>query len=396
VSRILPQIGRSALVLAVLLLGGSLRAVFKYLPAPGLVSAVMLGGGFGGYAALLFAAHHSSLARSFFFRRPKLLCALLLLAIAAASYVIYPIADARRDQGAGSTADDAIIQAAHDFLSSGSMYARTLPGGIPLSPGPGWVLLNVPLANSPWYWALSPLYILVCLLIYGRLVGSAYQSAVVLCLLSTSLLFWELLVTGHDLVALGFALAALSMAAWKLSLDRDQGLLGPAALGIVLGMIATSRLIFAPFPLLLALLAWKSNRKFALRLGGVGVLVTALLHAYFYATSDYYQPLHLWGRGKGAGWDLMVLGMAAEIIALAYVYRRVGRRPTEWLYGVWLVLAVPLFFISLGELRSVGWNFARWEGANYLFPSVPCYLFYMATTMCPPRDDVPKPVAEKS
>ena len=374
-------------LLVVMLLGGSLRAVFKYLPAPTFVSLGMFCGGWWGYALLISRAKNSSLSRLFLFRKPRLLCACLILAIAAASYVIYPLADARRNLGAGSTADDAIIQASQTFCSSGSMYSATLPGGIPISPGPGWVLLNLPLANSQWYWLISPGYIVLALLVFSKLSASARQSAFVLCLLSSSLLFWELLTTGSDLVAVGFALAALTVATWKLSQNPTPGLAGPIAVGVLAGMVATSRVVFAAFPLLLALFAWKSSRKASLLVAGLGVLTVAGLHAYFFCSSDNYQPFHLFGRGRSnVGYDFIALGLVAEVLAVTYAYRHTNRRGAEWLCGVWLCLFVPLFLISIGELRAVSWNFARWEGANYLFPCIPAYLFYVATTVFEPQN----------
>jgi hypothetical protein len=111
----------------------------------------------------------------------------------------------------------------------------------------------------------------------------------------------------------------------------------------------------------------------------VGIGVAAMLHGYFYWTSDVYQPLHLLSRGKhGVGLDFIALGLAAECAAVGYALLRAGHRPEDWLFAAWLCLAIPLGLISLGELRAVGWSLARWEGANYIFPCVPCYLFYVA------------------
>src|SRR5262249_377677 len=63
-----------ALLLTVLLLGGSARVVYKYLPAPGIVSVVMLVGGFLGYWLVL-----SRVARSCPEETPKPLADLALI-----------------------------------------------------------------------------------------------------------------------------------------------------------------------------------------------------------------------------------------------------------------------------------------------------------------------------
>jgi len=376
-----PASYRTALILVLLLLVGSLRAVFKYLPWPGWIALGMLTGGLTAYAFLMARVKSNGMGEHFPFRYPKTLCVLLLILFATASYEVYPLADARRLWGAGSTADDGLIQTAGDFFSSGSMYDRPLAGGIPISAGPGWALLNLPLANSHSYWAMGPLYILIAVLIHARLAGTALPEAVVLCLLASSPLFWELLVTGHDIVPLGFALAALVMAGWKIAQDRTDGGFLPLLFGALMGAVATSRVVFAPLPLMMALLAWKQNRKFALLAGSVGLICCAALHGYFFWTSERYQPLHLFLRGnRSVGGDLIGLGLIGETIAVVWVFLRTDNRLGSWLFGAWLCLAIPLGLIALGELRAVGGQFSLWEGANYIFPCVPCYLFFAAET----------------
>jgi hypothetical protein len=263
--------------------------------------------------------------------------------------------------------------------------------------------LNLPLASARCYWAIAPLYIFASVLLFARLVGSPYQSAVVLCLASSSLLFWELLVTGHDLVPLGFAFAVLTLATWKLSQSRKpeaiaakrglipRDLLGPILLGMIVGAVATSRVVFAPFPLLLALLAWKNDRKFALLLAGVGIVVAGLLHGYFYRQTVGYQPLHLLLPKKCGGAGLMRPAMVAEAIVVVYIYLHAGRDPAQWLRGVALALIVPLTFVAVGRLRAGGWDLSQWEEANYLFAGLPCYLFYVAARMFPAAGAAPPP-----
>jgi hypothetical protein len=44
-----------------------------------------------------------------------------------------------------------------------------------------------------------------------------------------------------------------------------------------------------------------------------------------------------------------------------------------------VLMAVPLSFISLGELVNVKMSLAQWEGANYLVPVIPLYLFLISS-----------------
>jgi len=369
----------TAFLLTTMLLGGSLRVVFKYLPLPLLISLLMLVGGFLFYLAILGLAKGQRLFRFAPFRRPKAFCLGILIVMTAASGMIYPLADARRGAGSGSTADDAMILAARSFRTSGSMYGEMVPPKIPISSGPGWVLLNLTLANPALYWLLSPFYILLAVFAFSRAIHSAQPAAYALCLLSSSLLFWELLTTGQDLVAVGFAFAVLTLATWKLCRAPRPSWPLVILTGVLAGLVATSRVPFAGFPMLLALLAWKNNRTTALLIAGAGMMTVMGLHAGFYATSNLYQPFHLLKRGgKNVGIDLIGLGLLAETFALVFAYRGVSGRVSSWLRGAWLGLFIPLLLISFGELRMVAWSFARWEGANYLFPCIPLYLFYIA------------------
>jgi len=369
----------TAFLLTFLLLGGSLRSVFKYLPCPVAVSPFLLGGGFFFYLTILHFAKDRRRFEFWPFRRAMILCLGILVAITVASGVIYPMADARRDADGGSTADDAMILAGQSFCTSGAMYAKMVPPKIPISTGPGWVLLNLPFANSTWYWLLSPCYIVLAVFAFSQAMHSARPTAFALCLLISSLLFWELLTTGHDLVAIGFAFAALTLATWRLCQRPRPSWLLVIVIGILSGLVATSRVLFSGFPILLALFAWKNNRTAALVIAGTGMLTIVGLHGGFYAMSKLYQPFHLLKRGeKNIGFDLIGLGLLAEVLALTYAYRQINSRMTSWLYGVWLCLFIPLLLISFGELRMASWNFARWEGANYLFPCIPLFLFYVA------------------
>ncbi len=369
----------TAFLLTAMLLGGSLRAVFKYLPLPLLISLLMLGGGFLFYLAILGLAKGQRLFRLAPIRRPKAFCLGILIAMTATSGVIYPLADARRGAGGGSTADDAMILAARSFRTSGSMYGEMVPPKIPISSGPGWVLLNLPLANPTLYWLLSPFYILLAVFAFSWAMHSARPAAFALCLLSSSLLFWELLTTGQDLVAVGFAFAILTLATWQLCRTPRPSWPLVILTGVLAGLVATSRFPFAGFPMLLALLAWKNNRTTSLLIAGAGMLTVVGLHAGFYATSNLYQPFHLFTRGgKNIGIDLIGLGLLAETFALIFAYRGADSRVSSWLHGTWLCLFIPLLLIAFGELRTVAWSFAHWEGANYLFPCIPLYLFYIA------------------
>src|SRR5262249_40000281 len=135
--------------------------------------------------------------------------------VAAMSYVLFPIAAGLR----GNTAHEAMILAGTSFLQSGAMYGQTLPLGLPISPGPGWILLTLPFLNPLTYWLITPVYMALGVAVTTWFFGSIRPAAVGLLLLSTSPLFWELVVQGHDVVPLGFAIGIVALLGFR-AVDR--------------------------------------------------------------------------------------------------------------------------------------------------------------------------------
>ena len=76
---------------------------------------------------------------------------------------------------------------------------------------------------------------------------------------------------------------------------------------------------------------------------------------------------------------MILAGALAEAVVMVCIWRSKSMtRLSSWLLAAWMGLVAPLSFIALGELRAVGGSFALWEGANYLFPSIPIFLAYVA------------------
>ena len=209
--------------------------------------------------------------------------------------------------------------------------------------------------------------------------GKVRETNLALVLMSTSLIFWELLVTGHDLIAIGFCFVLFSSLAFKLSVRESDDKILLLSLAIAVGIFATSRVVFILFPVLLAILFWKFSKKKALMFLLPSIFVAVSLHGYYFVTSDYYQPLHLFQRGENrVGRYLAVFGLTASMVALIVIYYQLKQSIESWLYSVFVCLSIPLTTISIGEFISSNFNFAEWEGANYLVPVIPILLFYLA------------------
>ena len=76
--------------------------------------------------------------------------------ISIANFYIYPLANARSQN---STGDDALIIAAKTLKTSAKLYDVTINQLAPISPGPGWILLNSGFVLGNIYFLLTPFYI---------------------------------------------------------------------------------------------------------------------------------------------------------------------------------------------------------------------------------------------
>ncbi len=364
-------------LLVIFLVIPSARAIFKYVPYPEYAFAIFCVFSVIFYYYVITKLDVIVVIKKLLNWSP--LAYLIALIYAISAYAIYPIANARRGIGQGSTGDDAIIEPALTLLNNNSLYSVTLYDGAPISAGPGWIFQNAPFALLDVYWILTVFYICLTVISYRLMFGKIRETNFALILISTSLIFWELLVTGHDLIAIGFCFVLFSSLAFKLSVRESDDKILLLSLAIAVGVFATSRVVFILFPVLLAILFWKFSRKKALIFLLPSIFVAVALHGYYFVTSDYYQPLHLFQRGENrVGRYLAGFGLTASMVALIVIYYQLKQSIESWLYSVFVCLAIPLATISIGEFISSNLNFAEWEGANYLVPVIPILLFYLA------------------
>jgi len=345
----------------------ALRPLYKYAPYPEVVAF--------GYALGLFGL---GFVWWRYRHRLKLLhCGWvtwsLLLIMSLSAWVIYPLADARKLEGKGSTADDAMVEAAQGFWEQGHLYDVVLYDGAPISPGPGWVLLHGPLIWLGAYVLITSLHLGLLASIWRRVLsGSPLALNLALILLSSAILFWELLVTGHDVIALSVALCSLTLLIHAVAIEGRGQRWWLWGIAVLVGWVATSRVVFICYPLLMGLfLSRLRAQQAALIVGIVGTGVALAWHAWGYATHDFYQPLHLFGRGeRNVGLGLIWVGLLATLLTVGRVTWWLNLDRWRWLTGLGYCLLVPLATIAAGEWWSVAGDFARWEGANYLLPAL--------------------------
>ena len=287
--------------------------------------------------------------------------------------------------GRDSTGDDAIIEAFRAFAAGLPMYSARLYDGAPISPGPLWVLINGWLAPLGAHFAMTPLYLVVVSMLLEPALRGAFCALVLLnpIALTTS-------GTGHDHVAIGLAFLACLL--WARRASGAGHTLGLLLAGAVLG---TSRVVYAGFPLLLALCASGLAPRARWTVAGLGTLSTLAAHAFF-ARAAPYQPAHLFERGlNNVGIPLMLLGGAGALLMLALAWRRASGRlgSPHWFAAI---LLVPHAAIALGELLSVHGRLPDWEGAGYLLPALPAlaYAWLRALPLSTATSDRPAGVSE--
>jgi hypothetical protein len=374
-----------AALLALFLQGPSLRDWFKYIFKfihlssqfwAGFIMAASLCGYwfFLRFWSTLKEGRIASLAAS------KWLALGLFTAVLLTMLVVYPMADALKHQMAGSDQDDALILGAHDILA-GTPYASKTYFGNPQSGGPGWVLIAMPFSVTGAYRLFFPSLLAGLMLALKRRTGSWRTGNLFLVLASTGLIFWDLTAVGSDMVAWGCA-AALALMAVEAFARR--GPIHLAWLAVLLGCLATARLVFMPFSLLAGLFLYRRGafkQAWALALGGSAV--TLLLHlGFFLWTEGRYAPLHLIKKGSGLldifpMW-VLACAIAAGCAVLVIVYRLAKGGLDQWMLAAWVAIGLPLALISLLDLVNRRFDLALWEGANYLGPAMPFLLCWLA------------------
>lgn len=359
----------------------SLRALFKYLPAHLYwLAFVYLALTFLIYWYILSAGRFALTKWNWLNKRGTTI--ILILFILTANYLVYPIADSLKLQGKGSDQDDALIVTAKNLLSGKYPYeARTYHPGNPISAGPGWIILNMVFSLKGLYFLLTPFYILLLVLLLRKISGGFYLSNLFILLCMSSLAFWETMVVGSDMFAIG-ALFVLCLCGTFLSQAKPKVLF---LWMLLFGFALTSRVVFLYLALVVAILMWRSSGAKNLVYLLIALMVALGLHSLFYYWSPaHYDPLHLLSKGSGLLTPILkILCIFTLIASVIYAFFKATNKLTSWLLMFFLCLAIPLIFVSFGDLMiSRQFHLADWEGANYLIVPIPVFLTYFVLRYC--------------
>ena len=353
----------------------SLRALFKYVPAawwpliPIYLTVTWLL-----YADLLHNGLAARLLKRLTTRGWLLL--LLLLALFVIQMIVYPQADALKYAGRGTPQDDALVVGG-EYLANGlNPYEALTYRREYVSAGPGWILLALPFTLTGTIGLFNPVWLAITALVFWRLRKDAYHASRFLILLMSSLAFWEMTVSGSDMISIGCALLVSAVCVQYVK-QRGWGMKIPAL--ILTALVATSRIVFAYAIPLLAGFLWKRDRKQSLLFLFFAGGLTAGLHLFFYLWNPAaYFPLHRFSDPSflpGIAWPL--IAALASLIMLIGAIRRVRDKLESWLFNFWLALAVVMFFSAFGDLAARSFSLAEWEGANYLGVVMPLFVAWL-------------------
>jgi hypothetical protein len=289
---------------------------------------------------------------------------LLLAGIAVAAEILYHHELARIGRGLGSTAAPAMMDPVRALWHGHGLYSVHLLGGAPVSPGPGWLLLNSPFTFAHLYPLMDPAWLALTAVVLRVAYRRGFAVNLGLAILCSSATFYRLLGEGHDIIAVSCAVVLVVVCA-------ERWLASPwaaAGLGAIVGVVSTARVVYLPLALLVALLVWTRNPRWAVILGGVGVGTALVLFLAFSVGVHPYPPMHLFGRAdQRQPVALITIGAALVVLLCLGAIRYLKPGAISWFGWFAAIFATAHLFIGLGELVSGGYAFATWEGANYVF-----------------------------
>jgi hypothetical protein len=258
------------------------------------------------------------------------------------NFYIYPIIDARRNLGKGSTGDDAMILASKSLMSTGKIYDLIIDFKTPISPGPAWVIFNAP-------FSIFDMFAIV----------------------------FELFFNGHDMLPFSLAFTSLSIVINKI-LTKQNNILFSIVLGLLLGICCTSRIVFFYIPLTFYFILRSYNRKNAIVLLVVSFLTYLSFNFYYFMINDFYQPMHLLSKGRLLLSDYGLTFVLIIFISFNYfLIRKLMTAKVNWHIIVAIAFSLVTIPFSIGDLIYQNFSLINWEGANYLVITIPHFITYI-------------------
>jgi hypothetical protein len=278
-----------------------------------------------------------------------------------------------------STVAPALIEPAKQLLHGHDPYSAHLQHNIPISPGPGWILLLAPLTLAGGVMLISPIFAAICTYLIRKRTKLGAGIFMLLLLLEPDLVLKSS--RGHDIFAISIAFAILCLLAERLS--KTTG--GILLLSTLAALFATSRIPMVALLVILGIGLYRLRKRAGALFLMASLALTTAIHAIFFLWAahdhEFYQPLHLFARAsRFSGHALMLTGFVAALLVFAWIVFRMTNSPTDWMIAGGMFLAAAFIPIGIGELIADRYSFTLWEGSNYVSFAVPLFLAALALT----------------
>lgn len=322
-------------------------------------------------AAILFAAARNCDLSKYKVANSNLTWLSGAFILAVLNFVLYP---ATRNVANPSTAPNALIEPATALLEGKHPYSVILFDGAPISPGPGWIILNAPITLSGMMFAFIPIYLAISAYALSRI--EAWRANAFVFLLALSVCFLQMNVTAHDLVAFSLAGVALTVLAHRF----QNNMILLALVAILCGVVATARLPFFLFPIAVAACLFHTDRAKAVAFGLIATFVLVSVHGVFFLWADqlsfFYQPAHVFGRASKSQSVLQTgFTVALWVVISVRLWLKTTSNLSSWFLLVWAIQFIPFAATGFAELfTSQGISIDRladWEGKGYLYFTIP-------------------------
>jgi hypothetical protein len=301
--------------------------------------------------------------------------AILIVATLAVAFV-YPIAEAHRP---GSDSDDCVVLVTDNFLHGMYPYVtHTSYLGQACHDGPGEILLYAPLVRTNLYQLGDPLALALAVLMLASVSGIEAANILAILIFST-IATWQHLVTGTDYLTVGAVILIALIGLWENERARWWATL--------LGIGASSRVIFLfVIPVVGLLMWWRDRRRavlatgIALLVGGVPTLALYLWSPANFSPGSVFQTgLVMIASPRDRAFGALV-GVAAGILTLRWSRTQ---SLAAWCGIVGLVMIAPMAVASIGQLHNeMHWQLSKWAGGFMMF-GVPTVCAWAALKIAP-------------
>ena len=294
-----------------------------------------------------------------------------ILLFTAAVAIVYPMADGLKEIGRGADDDNAMRILAENIAVLKNPYVVRTYFGNPLSPGPGWGALWIPINLLGGYHFINPIMLCAAALTLKRYSKNGRRSAnIFLLLILSSLAVWEMSTTGSDLFALGLCFLCLPL--WLEQAEKRHWII---LLALLLGMVSTARIVFAFIPFLVGFVLWKNSKQKGVLVALTSFSVCVVWHAVFYYWSGgEYPPYHVLSKGERIMTpNMQILTICVCVASGLFMLRRYKNSSPIWL--MWMGLMPPLMALSLADLANWhDWDLGFWGGSRYFLPPMALFV----------------------